>query len=205
MRPYWGDTPQNAGSLLQVPDIRTKVLRKATMIYEYKGIRPRMADSAFLAPGVIVLGDVEIGEESNLWFYTVVRGDVYPITIGKAVNIQDHCMLHVTGGRFPLTIGDGVIVGHRAVLHGCAIHPGALIGIGALVLDGAVVERGAMVAAGAVVAPGTVIPASMVAAGVPARPIREVTEEEKASNMTNCLRYQEYGRQFHKITSQVKS
>ena len=173
------------------------------MIYEYKGIRPRIAGSVFLAPGVVVLGDVEIGEDSNLWFYTVVRGDVYPITIGKDVNIQDHCMLHVTGGKFPLSIGDGVIAGHRAVLHGCTIHSDALIGIGALVLDGAVVEQGAIVAAGAVVAPGATIPSNMVAVGGPARPVREVTEEQKAANRANALRYQEYGRRFHAITSIV--
>jgi carbonic anhydrase/acetyltransferase-like protein (isoleucine patch superfamily) len=173
------------------------------MIYEYKGIRPRIAANVFLAPGVIVLGDVEIGEDSNLWFYTVVRGDVYPITIGKATNIQDHCMLHVTGGRFPLRLGDGVIVGHRAVLHGCTVHSDALIGIGALVLDGAVVEQGAIVAAGAVVAPGTTIPPNMVAVGVPARPVREVTEEQKAANRANALRYHEYGKQFHEITSNL--
>jgi carbonic anhydrase/acetyltransferase-like protein (isoleucine patch superfamily) len=175
------------------------------MIYEYKGIKPRIASNVFLAPGVIVLGDVEIGEDSNLWFYTVVRGDVYPITIGKAVNIQDHCMLHVTGGKFPLRVEDGVIVGHRAVLHGCEIHTNALIGIGALVLDGAVVEQGAMVAAGAVVAPGSIIPANRVAVGIPARPTRKITEEEKALNKANSLRYREYGRQFQAITAPVKS
>ena len=127
-------------------------------IYEYNGVRPRIGENVFLAPGVVVLGDVEIGEGSNLWFYTVVRGDVYPIKIGRKTNIQDHCMLHVTGGRFPLIIGDGVIVGHRAVLHGCTVHDNALIGIGALVLDGSVVEEGAIVAAGAVVTPGSTVP-----------------------------------------------
>ncbi|MBI4964718.1 MAG: gamma carbonic anhydrase family protein [Desulfomonile tiedjei] len=174
------------------------------MIYEYKGIRPRIGNNVFLAPGVIVLGDVEIGEDSNLWFYTVVRGDVYPITIGKAVNIQDHCMLHVTGGRFPLNLGDRVIVGHRAALHGCTIQPDALIGIGALVLDGAVVEQGAVVAAGAVVSPGTIIPANKVAIGVPARAVRETTDEDKEYHKANSRRYQEYARNFHSITSLVE-
>jgi len=175
------------------------------MIYQYKGIRPRIADNVFLAPGVVVLGDVEIGQDSNLWFYTVVRGDVHSVTIGKGVNIQDHCMLHVTGGRFPLSLGDSVIVGHRAVLHGCTIHANALIGIGALVLDGAVVEQGAMVAAGAVVAPGAIIPANRVAVGIPARATRETTEQEQQLNRANAVRYREYGRQFHAITSAVET
>jgi gamma-carbonic anhydrase len=174
------------------------------MIYEYKGLRPKLGKEVFLAPGVVVLGDVEIGDGSNLWFYTVVRGDVHSIKIGRDTNIQDHCMLHVTGGRFPLHLGDRVIVGHRVVLHGCTVHDDTLIGIGALVLDGAVVESGAIVAAGAVVAPGTVIPANRVAVGVPARPTRESTEEERASNRVNFAKYREYGRRFHELAQVVE-
>jgi gamma-carbonic anhydrase len=169
------------------------------MIYEYKGIKPRLGKDVFLAPGVVVLGDVEIGDGSNIWFNTVIRGDVYWVKIGRKTNIQDLCMLHVTGGRFPLTLGDGVIVGHRAVLHGCTIHNNALVGIGALVLDGAVVEEGAIVAAGAVVTPGTVIPADRVAVGIPARPTRKPTEEEKAFHQTNLSKYHAYGQGFDAI------
>jgi gamma-carbonic anhydrase len=169
------------------------------MIYEYNGIRPRIGENVFLAPGVVVLGDVEIGDGSNLWFYTVARGDVQGIKIGRKTNIQDHCMLHVTGGRFPLNIGDGVIVGHRAVLHGCTVHDNALIGIGALVLDGSVVEEGAIVAAGAVVTPGSIIPSNRVAVGIPARATREPTADERASHQQNLSRYHEYGRLFHEL------
>lgn len=174
------------------------------MIYEYKGIRPRLGKDVFLAPGVVVLGDVEIRDGAGLWFYTVARADVHSITIGRDTNVQDHCVLHVTGGYFPLHLGERVIVGHRAVLHGCTIHDDALIGIGALVLDGAVVEHGAIVAAGAVVAPGTVIPANRVAVGVPARPTREATEQERQFNRTNFAKYREYGRTFHEITRLVE-
>ncbi len=170
------------------------------MIYEYKGVRPQLGRDVFLAPGVIVLGDVEIGDFSNLWFYTVARGDVHKIRIGASTNIQDHCMLHVTGGRYPLTVGDGVIVGHRAVLHGCTVHDNALIGIGALVLDGAVVEEGAIVAAGAVVTPGSVIPANRLAVGIPARPTREPSDEERNFHKINSAKYQEYGRTFYQVT-----
>ena len=170
------------------------------MIYEYKGIKPRLGRNVFLDPGVVVLGDVEIADEANIWFHSVVRGDVNLIRIGKRTNIQDLCMLHVTGERFPLTIGEEVIVGHRAVLHGCVIHDRALIGIGALVLDGAVVEEGAIVAAGAVVSPGTVIPANRVAVGIPARPAREATVEEREFHTINCGRYAQYAHTFHEIT-----
>lgn len=174
------------------------------MIYEYKGMRPRLGKDVFIAPGAVVLGDVEIGDGSNLWFHTIARGDVHHIRIGKHANIQDLCMLHVTGGRFPLTIGDRVIVGHRVVLHGCTIHDDVLIGIGALVLDGAVVEPGAIVGAGAVVTPGTVIPANRLAVGIPARPTREPTEEERAFNSVNAMRYSEYGRLFYELTREIE-
>lgn len=169
------------------------------MVYEYKGITPVIGNGVFLAPGVIILGDVEIGDYTNIWFYTVARGDVNSIRIGSRTNIQDHCMLHVTGGRFPLNVGNGVIVGHRAVLHGCTVHDDALIGIGALVLDGAVVEHGAIVAAGAVVTPGTIIPADTLAVGIPARPSRKPTEEEKAFHQLNSDKYQEYGLNFNEL------
>ena len=173
------------------------------MIYEYKGIRPRIGENVFLAPGAVVLGDVEIGDGSSLWFYAVARGDVHSIKIGRKTNIQDHCMLHVTGGRFPLNIGDGVIVGHRATLHGCTVHDNALIGVGALVLDGAVVEEGAIVAAGAVVTPGSTIPSNRVAVGIPARSTRKPTAEEKAYHEQNLARYHEYGRLFHELVRPV--
>jgi len=169
------------------------------MLYEYRGIKPRLGNEVFLAPGVIVLGDVEIGDGTNLWFYTVVRGDVHHIRIGHTTNIQDHCMLHVTGGRFPLTVGNHVIVGHRAVLHGCDVRDHALVGTGALVLDGAVVEEGAWVAAGAVVIPGSVIPANKVAVGIPARPGRDATDEEKAFHAENSLNYYQYGKNFQQL------
>lgn len=173
------------------------------MLYEYKGTRPRIGSDVFLAPGVIILGDVEIGDHSNIWFYTVARGDVNTIRIGPRTNIQDHCMLHVTSDRFPLTLGSGVIVGHRAVLHGCTIGDEVLIGIGALVLDGAVVKHGAIVAAGAVVSPGTVIPANTVAVGVPARPTRQPTEQERAFHRRNCAAYQQYGHDFHRLVREI--
>lgn len=170
------------------------------LIYSFQGVWPRLGENVFLAPGVVVLGDVEIGAGSSLWFHTVARGDVNSIRIGRDTNIQDLCMLHVTSGRFPLTMGDEVIVGHRAVLHGCEIQDRALIGIGALVLDGAVVEEGAVVGAGAVVSPGSVIPAGRLAVGIPARVTRETTSAEREFHVTNCRKYRDYARNFGVIT-----
>ena len=114
-------------------------------------------------------------------------------------------MLHVTGGHYPLTIGDDVVVGHRAVLHGCTVHDNALIGIAAVVLDGAVIEEGAVVAAGAVVTPGTVIPSGTVAVGIPARPSRERSPEERETHAANALKYQQYSHDFPQIVSPVWS
>ncbi len=170
------------------------------MIYEYKGIRPKLGRNVFLAPGVVVLGDVEIGDDSNIWFNTIVRGDVHSIRIGKRSNIQDLCMLHVTGEKYPLSIGDDVVVGHRAVLHGCTVNSNALIGIGALVLDGAVIENGAIVAAGAVVPPGMVVRADTMVAGVPAKVMRERTDAERDFHKINIEKYAKYASEFLNIT-----
>ncbi len=166
------------------------------MIYEFRGKRPRLGKNVFIAPGAILLGDITLEDEVNIWFNTVARGDVNSVTIGARTNIQDMCMLHVTSGKYPLTIGSDVIVGHRAVLHGCTIESEALIGIGALVLDGAVIEQGAIVAAGAVVSPGTVIPSNRVAVGIPARATRHVSAEEHQFNQINLQKYKAYAQSF---------
>ncbi len=147
-------------------------------LLDYEGVSPRLDAGAFLASGAQVIGQVEIGAESSVWYNTVVRGDVHSITIGRRTNLQDLVMVHVTGGTHPTVIGDRVTVGHRAIIHGCTLEDGCLIGMGAIVLDGAVVSEGAQVGAGAVVSPGTVIPAGKLALGVPARVVRDLTKDE---------------------------
>lgn len=166
------------------------------LIYEYRGIRPTIGKNVFLAPGVVILGDVTIEDDANIWFYSVIRGDVNSIRIGSQTNIQDHCVLHVTSDKFPLIIGANVIVGHRAVLHGCVIEDDCLVGIGAMVLDGAKVESGAMVGAGAVVTPGSIVKANSVVMGTPAKPVRTATENERAFNKINLNKYKAYGQNF---------
>ena len=145
----------------------------------YNEVRPRLGERVFVAPGATLVGDVEAGDDASFWFHTVARGDVHRIRIGARTNVQDGSVLHVTHETHPLTIGEAVVIGHAAVVHGCTVEDGALIGIGARVLDGAVVERGAQVGAGAVVAPGHRIPAHHLALGVPARVARPLSDGER--------------------------
>jgi gamma-carbonic anhydrase len=166
------------------------------VIRPYNGIFPKIHPEAYVAGGVLVIGDVEIGRESSVWFGSIVRGDVHYIRIGERTNIQDGCILHVTRGKWPLTMGDDITVGHRVTLHGCTVRSRCLIGMGAIVLDGSEVGEGAIVGAGSVVAPGTVIPARTLAMGVPARVKRQVTEKEWEESVRLAQRYVEHAREY---------
>lgn len=157
---------------------------------------PVVHPEAWIAPGAVVIGDVEIGEDSSVWFGGVVRGDIHHIRIGARTNLQDHCVVHVTRGRFPTVIGDEVTVGHRGTVHGCTVHDGALIGIGATVLDGAVIGEEALVAAGALVPPGAEVPPRTLVRGVPARPARELSPQEIADQRHRALEYVETARGY---------
>jgi len=150
----------------------------------------------WVAPGAVVIGDVEIGSDSSVWFGTVVRGDVHSIRIGARTNLQDHCVVHVTRDEFPTVIGDEVTVGHRGTVHGCTVDDGALIGIGATVLDGAVVGEEALVAAGALVPPGARVPPRTLVRGIPAKPARELTRDEIATQRQRALEYVQTARRY---------
>ena len=145
----------------------------------YGDVTPTLGRDVFVADTARVIGDVHIGDQTSVWYGTVVRGDIFHIRIGDRVSLQDGTVVHVTTGRFATTIGNDVTVGHRAVLHGCTVCDGALIGMNAVVMDEAVVGAGAMVAAGALVTPGTVIPEGMVAMGSPARSVRPLRDVER--------------------------
>ncbi len=168
------------------------------LILSYEDVKPSLDDTVFIAPTAVVLGDARIKAHANIWFYTVIRADIHYISIGEKTNIQDHCVLHVTGGEYPILMGNRVMVGHRATLHGCEIHDNALIGIGSLVLDGAVIEENAVVAAGAVVTPNSVIPSGMVAMGAPAKPVRKRKTHEIESHHVSIDDYAEYAANFSK-------
>jgi gamma-carbonic anhydrase len=165
-------------------------------ILAYDGKAPRLAASVFLAEGSVVSGDVEIGEDSSLWFGTVVRGDVNRIRIGARTNLQDHTVVHVTAGTHPTTIGDDVTIGHRAVLHGCTIQDRSLVGIGAIVMDAAVVGPDAMVGAGALVPPRMIVPPGKLVLGSPARVVRDLTAEELAGLLGRAARYVGYAAKY---------
>ncbi len=139
---------------------------------------PKVAEDVFLAPGAHVIGDVEIGPKSSVWFGAVIRGDVFHIRIGEGSNVQDNTVIHVTTDRHATIVGNHVTIGHSAILHGCTIHDGALIGMGALVMDRAIVGAGALIGAGSLVSEGTEIPPGMLAFGRPARPVRALSAEE---------------------------
>ena len=132
----------------------------------------------FLAPNSVVVGDVEIGERSSLWYNVVVRADVGLIKIGKGTNLQDGTVVHVTGGQFDTHIGDDVLVGHLCMIHGCVLEDRAFIGMKATILDGARVETDAMVAAGAVVTPNKVVKSGELWGGAPAKKMRDMKPEE---------------------------
>jgi gamma-carbonic anhydrase len=166
------------------------------LLLPYRGCSPRIHAEAWLAPGVVVIGDVEIGAASSLWFGSVVRGDVHAIRIGARTNLQDHCVVHVTSGLYAAQIGDEVTVGHRAVVHGCTVRDGALVGIGAIVLDGADIGEEALVAAGALVGPGTKVPARTLVRGVPARVARTLNAEEVQQQRARALEYVETARHY---------
>ncbi len=164
------------------------------MILEYEGITPQIDDSVFIAPGAWVIGDVQIGEQSSLWFNVIVRGDVNTIRIGSRTNLQDGTVVHVTRKTHPTVIGNDVTIGHKVMLHGCTIHDGCLIGIGAIVLDGAVIGASSLVAAGSLISPGTHIPPRSLVMGSPGRVKRSLTEEECRnihSAAGSYIRYQE--------------
>ena len=161
------------------------------MLKSYKGLKPKVAETAFIEGSAAVIGDVEIGEHSSVWFNCVLRGDVFYIRIGHHTNIQDGTIIHVTSGEFPTIIGNHVTVGHGVILHGCQVRDHSLIGIGSIILDEAVVGEESLIAAGSLVTPGTVIPPRSLVMGSPAKVRRAMTDEEVARINENWQHYVE--------------
>lgn len=139
---------------------------------------PDIGPENFFAPGSILVGNVRTGKNCSFWFHAVVRGDVHEIQIGNDVNVQDGAIIHCTYKKAATKIGDKVSIGHRAIVHGCIIEDRALIGMGAIVMDHAEIGEGSLIAAGAVVLSGTEVPPYTLWAGVPAKPIRDLDQEE---------------------------
>lgn len=149
---------------------------------------PSVADTAFVAPGAVLVGDVALAARASVWYNSVLRAEAEPIRIGEGSNLQDNVSCHVDRG-YPLTVGRNVSVGHGAVLHGCTIEDDVLVGMAATVMNGAVIGIGSLVAAGAVVLEGTVVPPGSLVAGVPAKVRRELTDAEIAGIRHNAETY----------------
>ncbi|GAB4168150.1 MAG: gamma carbonic anhydrase family protein [Calditrichia bacterium] len=169
------------------------------MIEEFLNKEPKIHPTVFVEETAKIIGDVEIGEFSSIWFYSVIRGDVNFIRIGSRTNIQDGSILHVTFKKFPLIIGNNVTVGHGALIHGCTIKDNALIGMGATILDNATINRNSFIAAGALVKEGFVVPEGTLVAGVPARVIRELNESEIKKIELSATNYVNYAADYVKI------
>ncbi|CAN5582811.1 gamma carbonic anhydrase family protein [soil metagenome] len=148
------------------------------MIKSFQNAHPKIHETAFIAENAIIIGDVEIGEQSSVWYGAVLRGDVNYIRIGKRTNIQDASVIHVSSKTHPTVLEDEVTLGHRVTLHGCYIETGCLIGIGAIILDGVRVGQNSLVAAGSLVTPNTKISPRSLIMGSPARVKRELTDDE---------------------------
>lgn len=155
----------------------------------------KMHESVYIADGAVVLGDVSLEEDCSVWFNATVRADREKIMIGRGSNIQDNAVVHVDEG-FPVHIGENVTVGHGAIVHGCEIQSNTLVGMGAIVLNGARVGKNCVIGAGALVTQNAVIPDHSLVIGCPGRVLRQVTEEELASNLHNAAEYVEEGRKY---------
>lgn len=161
------------------------------MIIDFKGIYPKVDPTAFIAENAMVIGDVEIGPGTNIWFHSIVRGDLNYIRIGSNCNIQDACVLHVEKDLYPLFLGDEVVLGHRVVVHGCKIGRGVLIGIGAIVLNNAEIGEESIIGAGSLVTPNTIIPSRTLALGSPAKSVRSLNEKDLQMIRNTLQDYQE--------------
>lgn len=170
------------------------MIRHGATILPVGGKRPRIHDTAFVAPGARIVGDVEIGPDASVWYNCVLRGDINRIVVGARSNLQDGTVVHVEGPRpgasgLPAIIGEDTLVGHMAILHGCVLQAGAFVGMGAIVMDGCCMESGAMLAAGAMLTSGKKIPEGQIWAGRPAAFLREITPSERAAMSEQVRHY----------------
>ncbi len=169
------------------------MLKSAAMIVRrHDGKEPRIGDRVFVAENAALIGDVVLGDDASIWYATTVRGDVNFIRIGARTNVQDNCTIHVSHLDAPTIIAEEVTIGHGAIVHGCTIHRGALIGMGSRVLDGAVVGESALVGAGALVPEGMHVPPRTLVVGVPARVKRPLTDAEIAGLEESWQHYVKY-------------
>ncbi|MCL5268074.1 MAG: gamma carbonic anhydrase family protein [Bacteroidetes bacterium] len=171
------------------------------MILSYMNKVPKLHETVYIAEGAQIIGDVTVGKDASIWFNAVVRGDVNYITIGDRTNIQDNTVIHVTHEKFPTIIASNVTVGHAAVIHGCIIEDFCLIGMGAILLDHCRIGNHSIVAAGALVREGFHVPPKSLVAGVPARIVRELREDEIVRLQDSAQHYVDYVSNYRKHSS----
>ncbi len=147
------------------------------IIKPVRGASPKIPDSCYIAENATVVGEVEMGEECSVWFNAVIRGDVHYIKIGNKVNIQDGAVIHATYQKSPTTIGNNVSIGHNAIVHGCRVYDNVLIGMGSIIMDDCTIGSNSIIAAGAVVTKNTHVESGSVYAGIPARKVKEISED----------------------------
>lgn len=165
------------------------------MIWELDGIRPSVAASAWIAPDAQLMGRIVVEDEASIWWGCALRGDNEEIRIGRGSNVQEHCIMHTDPG-YPLVIGADCTIGHRAMLHGCTIGDGALIGMGAIVLNGARIGPGALIGAGALITEGKEIPAGALVMGAPGKVIRQLDDAARAGLLESARHYRENAARF---------
>lgn len=171
------------------------------MLLTYKGITPKLHETVFVVDSAQIIGDVEVGEHSSVWFGAVVRGDVYYIRIGSRTNVQDNCTLHVTKDTYPLIIGSDVTIGHNVTLHGCVVGNRCLIGMGAIILDNAEIGEDSIIGAGSLITEGAKIPPGSLVLGIPGKVARPVKPEEKARILQSAQNYIGYANDYRRDDS----
>ena len=175
-------------------------VRESKLIYSLEGRTPQMHGETFIAPTAVVIGDVRIAHESSVWWGAVLRGDYDAITIGKRSNVQDNAIVHMDAG-FPVALGDGVTIGHKAVLHGCTIGNNSLVGINAVVMNDVVIGDDCLIGANALLTEGKVVPPRSLVLGSPGKVVRQLNDDEVAEITDFADRYV---RNFRRYQAQLR-
>ena len=178
------------------------------LIFSVNGKTPHIHSSAFIAPGAVLCGDVIIEEDASVWYGCVLRGDTHTIKVGKGSNVQDGTIIHVDAPEFggtPTIIGNNALVGHRCMLHGCTVEDGGFVGMASTMLDGSCVSTGGFLAAGAFLGPGKTVPAGEMWAGLPARKLRDLRENEDKMALMGAAHYVEEARTHIAALNAIKT
>jgi carbonic anhydrase/acetyltransferase-like protein (isoleucine patch superfamily) len=181
-----GPHPDAAALDARVAALRARLPR--AIVERYLGLVPALGARVLVCPGAALVGEVHLEDDVSVWFGAILRGDLAPVTVGRASNIQDGTVMHV-GDRSPCVVGQEVVVGHRVMLHGCRLEDGCLVGMQATILDDAVVGEGSLVAAAALVTPGTKIPPRSLVRGAPAKVVRPLADDEVAFQRALAAKY----------------